>query len=130
MHRRFMAFTSMRGSRLTWFGLVWKTSASQRRHKGRCQAITRPRPADTHLSPSGRGSGRGRGARQMSQSVWSRVSGRTRKVLAAGLRALSPPLAGGYYEEVGGLLGAPGIGPALAARPAAPGRPPPPPPPL
>jgi fused signal recognition particle receptor len=55
----------------------------------------------------------------MSESVWSRVSGRTRKVLAAGLRALSPPLAGGYYEELEDLLVAADMGPAMAARLAA-----------
>jgi len=49
-------------------------------------------------------------------SVWSRVSGRTRKVLAAGLRALSPPLAPGYYEELEELLISADIGPAMAAR--------------
>ena len=52
-------------------------------------------------------------------SVWSRVSGRTRKVLAAGFRALSPPLAPGYYEELEELLIAGDIGPAMAARLAA-----------
>jgi fused signal recognition particle receptor len=52
----------------------------------------------------------------MSQSVWSRVSGRTRKVLAAGLRALSPPLAAGYYEELEDLLVAADMGPVIAAR--------------
>ena len=49
-------------------------------------------------------------------SVWSRVGGRTRKVLAAGLRALSPPLAAGYYEELEEFLMAADIGPAMAAR--------------
>jgi fused signal recognition particle receptor len=49
-------------------------------------------------------------------SVWSRVSGRTRKVLAAGLRALSPPLAPGYYAELEELLIAADIGPAMASR--------------
>jgi fused signal recognition particle receptor len=52
-------------------------------------------------------------------TVWSRVSGRTRKVLAAGLRALSPPLAPGYYEELEEVLIAGDIGPAMAARLAA-----------
>jgi fused signal recognition particle receptor len=52
----------------------------------------------------------------MSQSVWSRVSGRTRKVLASGLRALSPPLAGGYYEELEDLLVAADMGPVMASR--------------
>src|SRR2546425_8955796 len=49
-------------------------------------------------------------------SVWSRVGGRTRKVLAAGLRALSLPLAPGYYEELEELLIAADMGPAMAAR--------------
>jgi fused signal recognition particle receptor len=49
-------------------------------------------------------------------SVWSRVSGRTRKVLAAGLRALSPPLAAGYYQELEDLLIGADLGPAMAAR--------------
>jgi fused signal recognition particle receptor len=52
----------------------------------------------------------------MSQGVWSRVSGRTRKVLAAGLRRLSPPLASGYYDELEDLLVAADMGPAMAAR--------------
>lgn len=51
--------------------------------------------------------------------VWSRVSGRTRKVLTAGLRALSPPLAAGYYEELEDLLIGADLGPAMAARLAA-----------
>lgn len=49
-------------------------------------------------------------------SVWNRVSGRTRKVLAAGLRALSPPLAAGYYQELEDLLIGADLGPAMAAR--------------
>ena len=49
-------------------------------------------------------------------SVWSRVSGRTRKVLAAGLRALSLPLAAGYYEDLEDLLVGADLGPAMAAR--------------
>ena len=52
-------------------------------------------------------------------SVWSRVTGRTRKILAAGLHALSPPLAPGYYEELEELLIAADMGPAMAARLAA-----------
>jgi fused signal recognition particle receptor len=52
-------------------------------------------------------------------NVWSRVGGRTRKVLAAGLRALSPPLAAGYYIELEDLLIAADMGPAMAARLAA-----------
>jgi fused signal recognition particle receptor len=49
-------------------------------------------------------------------SVWDRVSGRTRSVLAAGLRSLKPPLAPGYYEELEELLVAADIGPAMSAR--------------
>jgi fused signal recognition particle receptor len=52
-------------------------------------------------------------------NVWSRVGGRTRKVVAAGLRALSPPLAAGYYTELEELLIAADMGPAIAARLAA-----------
>jgi fused signal recognition particle receptor len=48
--------------------------------------------------------------------VWSRVTGRTRVALAAGLRALSPPLAEGYYEELEDLLVSADLGPAMAAR--------------
>src|ERR1700687_4845009 len=49
-------------------------------------------------------------------SVWDRVSGRTRSVLAAGLRSLKPPLAPGYYEELDEVLVAADLGPAMAAR--------------
>ncbi|TMC98042.1 MAG: signal recognition particle-docking protein FtsY [Chloroflexi bacterium] len=49
-------------------------------------------------------------------SVWSRVGGRTRKAFAAGLRALSLPLAPGYYEELEELLIAADMGPAMAAK--------------
>jgi len=49
-------------------------------------------------------------------SVWSRVGGRTKKVLAAGLRALRPPMAAGYYEDLEELLIAADMGPAMAAR--------------
>src|SRR5450759_4386693 len=49
-------------------------------------------------------------------SFWDRVSGRTRSVLAAGLRSLKPPLAPGYYEELEEVLVAADIGPAMAAR--------------
>ena len=49
-------------------------------------------------------------------SVWDRVSGRTRSVLAAGLRSLKPPLATGYYEELEEVLVASDLGPAMAAR--------------
>jgi len=44
------------------------------------------------------------------------VGSRTRGALAAGLRALSPPLADGYYEELEELLIGADIGPAMAAR--------------
>jgi len=44
------------------------------------------------------------------------VSGRTRKVLAAGLRALSLPLAAGYYDDLEDLLIGADLGPAMAAR--------------
>jgi fused signal recognition particle receptor len=37
-------------------------------------------------------------------------------VLAAGLRSLSPPLAGGYYEELEEVLLAADLGPAMASR--------------
>ncbi len=49
-------------------------------------------------------------------SVWDRVSGRTRSVLAAGIRSLKPPLAPGYYEELEEILVAADLGPAMAAR--------------
>jgi fused signal recognition particle receptor len=49
-------------------------------------------------------------------SVWDSVSGRTRSVLAAGLRSLKPPLAPGYYEELEEVLIVADIGPAMAAR--------------
>ena len=44
------------------------------------------------------------------------MGSRTRGALAAGLRALSPPLADGYYEELQELLIGADIGPAMAAR--------------
>jgi len=49
-------------------------------------------------------------------SVWSRVGGRTRSLLSAGLRSLSPPLATGYYDELEELLISADLGPAMAAR--------------
>jgi fused signal recognition particle receptor len=58
-------------------------------------------------------------ARSKTASVWDRVSGRTRSVLAAGLRSLKPPLAPGYYEELEEVLVAADLGPAMAARLAA-----------
>jgi fused signal recognition particle receptor len=48
--------------------------------------------------------------------VWSRVSGRIRTRLAAGLRALGPPLGDSYYEGLEELLIGADVGPALAAR--------------
>src|SRR5438477_619669 len=36
--------------------------------------------------------------------MWSRVGGRTRSLLAAGLRALGPPLGPGYFERLEELL--------------------------
>lgn len=48
--------------------------------------------------------------------MWGRVSERTRTMLAAGLRSLSPPLAAGYYEELEAVLIAADLGPAVAAR--------------
>jgi fused signal recognition particle receptor len=44
------------------------------------------------------------------------VSGRTREVLAAGLRALSPPLAATYYEELEELLISADLGPSTASK--------------
>ena len=49
-------------------------------------------------------------------SVWDRVTGRTRSVLAAGLRSLKAPLAPGYYEELEEVLVAADLGPVMAAR--------------
>ncbi|HVS47943.1 MAG TPA: signal recognition particle-docking protein FtsY [Candidatus Dormibacteraeota bacterium] len=48
--------------------------------------------------------------------IWDRVSGRTRSVLAAGIRSLKPPLAPGYYEELEEVLVSADLGPAMAAR--------------
>jgi fused signal recognition particle receptor len=48
--------------------------------------------------------------------LWSRISGRTRSVLAAGLRELSPPLADSYYGELQELLISADVGPAMAAK--------------
>src|SRR5207245_3088660 len=49
-------------------------------------------------------------------SLWDRVGSRTRNALAAGLRALSPPLADGYYAELEEVLIAADVGPAMASR--------------
>jgi len=48
-----------------------------------------------------------------------RAGGRTRGLLAAGLRSINPPLAAGYYEELEEVLLAADLGPAMAARLAA-----------
>ncbi len=48
--------------------------------------------------------------------MWSRVTGRTRTALAAGLRALSPPLEPSYYDELEELLISADLGPAMASR--------------
>ncbi len=53
---------------------------------------------------------------QKEPSAWRRVSGRTRDLLSAGLRSLSPPLAAGYYEELEELLISADLGPSMAAR--------------
>ncbi|MHB8611056.1 MAG: signal recognition particle-docking protein FtsY [Candidatus Dormibacteraceae bacterium] len=55
-------------------------------------------------------------ARSRTASVWDRVSGRTRSVLAAGIRSLKPPLAPGYYEELEEVLLSADLGPAMAGR--------------
>src|SRR5260370_8990923 len=80
---------------LTWCGFVSRPCAN----RGGEPRAAPPRPADLSAV-----------------SVWSRVGGRTRKVLAAGLRALSPPLAAGYYQELEDLLIGADLGPAMAAR--------------
>jgi fused signal recognition particle receptor len=48
--------------------------------------------------------------------VWNRVGQRTRTLLAAGLRALGPPLSDDYYDKLDELLIAADVGPALAVR--------------
>jgi len=48
--------------------------------------------------------------------VWNRVGERTRTLLAAGLRALGPPLGDGYYEQLDELLIAADLGPSLAIK--------------
>lgn len=48
--------------------------------------------------------------------MWSRVGGRTRTLLAAGLRALGPPLGPGYYERLEELLITADVGPSMATR--------------
>ncbi|HET7466075.1 MAG TPA: signal recognition particle-docking protein FtsY [Candidatus Dormibacteraeota bacterium] len=48
--------------------------------------------------------------------MWSRVGERTRSLLAAGLRALGPPLGPDYYEQLEELLLGADVGPAMAAK--------------
>lgn len=48
--------------------------------------------------------------------MWSRVGSRTRTLLAAGLRALGPPLGPEYYERVEELLLTADVGPVMAVR--------------
>ncbi len=48
--------------------------------------------------------------------MWNRVGARTRTLLAAGLRALGPPLGPEYYERLEELLITADVGPALATR--------------
>src|SRR5258706_2085968 len=90
-----MGSTSTKAAPLTSCRFGSRTFANRRREP----RAAPPRPAE--LSPV---------------SVWSRVGGRTRKVLAAGLRALSPPLAAGYYHELDDVLIRADLGPAMAAR--------------
>jgi fused signal recognition particle receptor len=47
--------------------------------------------------------------------MWGRVGARTRTLLAAGLRALGPPLGDTYYEQLEELLITADVGPAMAA---------------
>lgn len=49
-------------------------------------------------------------------SVWGRVAGRTRQLLAEGLRGAGSPLEPGFYEELEDLLVAGDFGPALASQ--------------
>jgi fused signal recognition particle receptor len=49
-------------------------------------------------------------------SLWERVTGRTRAVLAQGWRALGTPLQADFYEQLEELLIAADFGPQLAAR--------------
>src|SRR5581483_3993483 len=48
--------------------------------------------------------------------VWNRVGERTRNFLAAGLRALGPPLGDEYYDQLDELLIAADLGPSLALK--------------
>ncbi|HZQ50516.1 MAG TPA: signal recognition particle-docking protein FtsY [Candidatus Dormibacteraeota bacterium] len=48
--------------------------------------------------------------------MWNRVGERTRNFLAAGLRALGPPLGDEYYDQLDELLIAADLGPSLALK--------------
>jgi fused signal recognition particle receptor len=48
--------------------------------------------------------------------MWSRVGERTRSLLAAGLRALGPPLGGEYYDRLEELLLGADVGPAMSSK--------------
>ena len=48
--------------------------------------------------------------------MWSRVGERTRSLLAAGLRALGPPLRAEYYQELEEVLLGADVGPAVASK--------------
>ncbi len=48
--------------------------------------------------------------------MWNRVGERTRTLLAAGLRALGPPLGDEYYDQLDELLIAADLGPSLALK--------------
>ena len=48
--------------------------------------------------------------------MWSRVGERTRSLLAAGLRALGPPLGADYYDRLEELLLGADVGPSMASR--------------
>lgn len=48
--------------------------------------------------------------------MWSRVGERTRSLLAAGLRALGPPLGADYYDRLEELLLGADVGPAMSSK--------------
>jgi len=48
--------------------------------------------------------------------MWSRVGERTRSLLAAGLRALGPPLRDEYYDDLEEVLLGADVGPAMASK--------------
>src|SRR3981081_442291 len=100
----FTASTLTRADLRTWSRSASRTSASPRpvpparRTPAKGPNLERARIAAIRLGLSGR---------------WDRVSGRTRRVLAAGLRSLKPPLAPGYYEELEEVLTVADLGPAM-----------------